>query len=69
MEERPGAQLLAEALRAIGFDFIGCTPGKPLTPVQDALVASGDAVWVNHEAVAAQYALGCGTGRRAACTC
>lgn len=59
--------MLTEALRSSDLDLIVCTPGKPVTPVQDALVGSGHARWVNHEAVAAQYALGAsGRGARSA---
>jgi len=63
---RRGWEILTEALQNSKLDLIVCTPGKPVTPVQDALVASGHARWVNHEAIAAQYALGAsGCGDRA----
>lgn len=63
---RYGWEILTEALRGAGLDLIVCVPGKPVTPVQNALVASGHARWVNHEAAAAQYAMGAsGCGGRA----
>jgi indolepyruvate ferredoxin oxidoreductase alpha subunit len=63
---RRGWEILTEALESSKLDLIVCTPGKPVTPVQDALVESGHARWVNHEAIAAQYALGAsGCGDRA----
>lgn len=66
MSMRRGWEILTDALQDSMLDLIVCTPGKPVTPVQDALVASGHARWVNHEAIAAQYALGTsGCGGRA----
>lgn len=65
--EKFGWELLTEALREARFDLITCVAGKPVTPTQDALVAAGEARWVNHEAAAAQMALGAsGVGQRAA---
>lgn len=63
--QRYGWEILTEALRRADLDLIVCVPGKPVTPVQNALVESGDARWVNHEAAAAQYAVGAsGCGAR-----
>lgn len=63
--ERYGWEILTEALRRAELDLIVCVPGKPVTPVQNALVESGHARWVNHEAAAAQYAVGAsGCGAR-----
>lgn len=62
---RYGWEILTEALREAELDLIVCVPGKPVTPVQNALVDSGHARWVNHEAAAAQYVLGAsGCGAR-----
>jgi indolepyruvate ferredoxin oxidoreductase, alpha subunit len=63
---RYGWEVLTDALVGAGLDLIVCVPGKPVTPVQNALVESGHARWVNHEAAAAQYAMGAsGCGDRA----
>src|SRR5437660_800002 len=65
--QRYGWEILADALRRAELDLIVCVPGKPVTPVQDRLVESGHARWVNHEAAAAQYAVGAsGCGSRTA---
>lgn len=62
---RYGWEILTQALQEAGLDLIVCVPGKPVTPVQNALVDSGHARWVNHEAAAAQYAMGAsGCGAR-----
>jgi indolepyruvate ferredoxin oxidoreductase, alpha subunit len=67
MGARYGWEILTETIRAADLDLVVCVPGKPVTPVQDALVASGEARWVNHEAAAAQIAAGAaGTGARTA---
>lgn len=58
MDQKYGWEILADALREAQLDLIVCVPGKPVTPVQNALVKSGHARWVNQEAAAAQYALG-----------
>src|SRR5581483_7482789 len=63
---RHGWEVLTDALEEAALDLIVCVPGKPVTPVQNALVESGHARWVNHEAAAAQYAMGAsGCGDRA----
>lgn len=63
--ERDGWEILADALRRAQLDLIIGVAGKPVTPVQESLVASGHARWANHEAAATQYALGAaGCGAR-----
>jgi indolepyruvate ferredoxin oxidoreductase, alpha subunit len=62
-----GWDVLSRALRAAHFDLIVQVAGKPVTPTQEALAASGHARWANHEAAATQMALGAaGCGKRTA---
>jgi indolepyruvate ferredoxin oxidoreductase alpha subunit len=56
--DRTGQYVLADVLRAEGFDRLYAVAGKPLTRTMEALAADGSLTWVNHEAVAVQLALG-----------
>jgi indolepyruvate ferredoxin oxidoreductase alpha subunit len=53
-----GQEILAEVLRDQDLDLVVGVAGRPCTTTMELLVASGDAVWANHEAVAVQMALG-----------
>ena len=62
-----GWQILEKALRDSHLDLIVGVAGKPITPTMGSLNQSGDAIWVNHEAVAFQMAFGAaGCGGRSA---
>jgi indolepyruvate ferredoxin oxidoreductase, alpha subunit len=65
--QKLGWQILEKALRDCHLDLIVGVAGKPITPTMGALSQSGDAMWVNHEAVAFQMAFGvAGCGGRSA---
>ncbi|HEY1368147.1 MAG TPA: thiamine pyrophosphate-dependent enzyme [Gaiellaceae bacterium] len=62
-----GWEILADALRDASLDLILAVAGRPITPVGEALVATGDARWINHEAPAMAMALAAsGLGKRTA---